>query len=224
MQLNLDKHHFCKLDGIVGIKNHLGKVTNVSLKEHQATGNVEMNISYSDQEGLECFKSISLPFELDLAELKPIEIVLGKTDVFVVEGQGLDIQYELVVNYVADTNKPIEVLPEDEVTEIGVIPEEKVEMKEDQTLNEIKENISEFYEDQLADKLSRRDHVITTKSHEDPIDFLNFFENKKEYYKLKCLEVHNEEELKDIAQKYQVSLEKLYAGYDQKTRRVLFTL
>lgn len=223
MQLNLEKHHFCKLDGIESIKNHLEKVSKTTLSEHHATGTVEINLSYSDKEGLECFKSLSLPFDLDLSELKPIEILLGKTQVFVVEGQGLDITYELIVNYVSDEDKSVEVVPE-EVTEIGVIPEEHIELNPNDNLEEIKENISEFYEDKLADKLQRNDKVIITKSHEEPVDFLSFFDNKKEYYKLKCLEVSNEEDLKKIAEEYQVSLDKLYAGYDRKSRRVLFTI
>lgn len=224
MQLKLEKHHFYKLDGIASIKNHLEKLVEVAVAESKATGHVEFNVSYYDQEGLECFKSFSVPFELDLAELKILEVLLGRTDTFLVEGQGLDIQYELVINYEAAEVKNIDVINDEEVKEIELIPQDSIEIKDDQDLEEIKENISEYYEDKLADNLHREDQVLITKGHPDSIDFLNFLEGQKEYYKLKCLYVENEESLKQIAKDYQVSLDKLLAGYDRAEHKVLFTL
>lgn len=218
MQLNLEKHHFYKLDGISSLKNHLEKLTDVRIDNAKATGNVEINLSYHDQEGGECFKAFAVPFDLDLSELKILEIVLGKTNAFLVEGQGLDIDYELVVNYQAPAEGPEEV-------EIELIPEENITFKDEDDLEEIKENISDYYEDKLAVNLNRNDHVIVTKGREEnALDFLNFFQNDQGYYKLKCLYVESEDALKGIAKEYNVSLEKLLAGYDRKTNQVLFTI
>lgn len=224
MQLKLEKHHFYKLDGIASVKNHLEKLTQVDFSNSKATGNVEINVSYYDQEGLECFKSFAVPFDLDLSELKILEILLGRADAFLVEGQGLDIQYELVINYAVEEEKNIDVIQDEEAKEIELIPQESIEIKDEEDLEEIKENISEYYEDMLADNLNRGDKVMMTKGHTDSVDFLNFFEGQKEYYKLKCLYVENEEGLKQISKEYHVSLEKLMAGYDRTTNKVLFTI
>lgn len=167
MQLKLEKHHFYKLDGIASVKNHLEKLTEVHFSNSKATGNVEINVSYYDQEGLECFKSFAVPFDLDLSELKILEILLGRADAFLVEGQGLDIQYELVINYEALQDKSIELIQDEEVKEIELIPQEHIEIEENGNLEEIKENISEYYEDMLADNLNRGDQVIVTKGHTD---------------------------------------------------------
>lgn len=237
MQLKIDKHYFYKLDGIANLKNHLEKITQFEKKDSKATGNMEINFSYNDQEGLECFKSFAIPFELDLAELKILDVVLGKTEVYIVEGQGLDIHYELIANYLMDGDKNIEIVPveessleenpinESDVQEIEVIPEHEIEVKQEtENLEEIKENISEYYEEKLASNLKRKDEVVVTKGSSNVADFLNFFDEQKQYYKLKCLYVETEAELKQIAEEYKVSLEKLLAGYDRKTKKVLFTI
>lgn len=216
MQLNIEKHNFCKLDGIANIKNHLEKISNVKLDEGKATGRVEINIAYNDFEGLECFKVLDFPFELDLEKLKILEVLLGKTEVYIVEGQGMDIHYELVINYL-----PLE----DKEIEIEIIDEAPIPALEEKSLEEIKEDISEYYEDKLADNLARDDTtVLVTKGHKDPTSFLDFFDSKAGYYKLKCLYVTKEEELNQISKEYNVPLETLIAGYDRETHKVIFSL
>ncbi|HRF70540.1 MAG TPA: hypothetical protein PKV66_03840 [Candidatus Pelethenecus sp.] len=215
MQLNIEKHNFCQLEGIGSIKNHLEKLTNVAIQDAHALGNVELNSSYNDFEGLECFKSLSFPFDLDLSELKILEIQLGKVDVFLIEGQGLDINYELVINYL-----PI-------AEEIKVIEEEQIEIlpdKQEEDLEQIKEDMMEYYADKLASNLSRNDQVITTKTHENVASFLNFFDAKQSFYKLKCLYVEREQDLEVIAKEYNVKLEQLLAGYDKESHKVIFRL
>ncbi|MDE7264397.1 MAG: hypothetical protein K2N64_07030 [Anaeroplasmataceae bacterium] len=218
MQLNIEKNNFCQLDGISNIKNHLEKLSNVVLNESKANGMVEINVSYNDFEGLECFKSLEYPFDLDLDSLKILEVLLGRVDVFLVEGQGLDIQYELIVNYV----------PLEPSEEIKVIEEEDIEIlpkqEESKTLEEIKENMMDYYEDKLASSLNREDQVITTKTHETVESFLNFFDSRQSFYKLKCLYVESEQDLERIAKEYNVKLEKLLAGYDRQSNKVLFSL
>lgn len=223
MQLNIEKNNFCKLEGISNIKNHLEKLNNVVVNESKATGNVEINVSYNDYEGLECFKSLDFPFELDLDSLKILEVLIGHVNVYLVEGQGLDINYELVVNY----------LPLEQAEEIKVIEEKDVEILQEpkpveqapqENLEQLKEDMMEYYEDKLASNLSRGDKVIATKTHESVDSFLNFFDSKQGYYKLKCLYVETEQELETIAKEYNVKLEVLLAGYDRQSHKVLFRI
>lgn len=218
MQLNIEKNNFCQLEGISNIKNHLEKLNDVVINESKAKGMVEINVSYNDFEGLECFKSLEYPFELDLDSLKILEVLLGHVDVFLVEGQGLDIRYELIVNYVLL----------EAVEEVKVIEEKDIEIlpkpEEAKSLEEIKENMMDYYEDKLANSLNREDQVITTKTHETVESFLNFFDSKQSFYKLKCLYVESEQDLELIAKQYNVKLEKLLAGYDKQSNKVLFSL
>ncbi|MDE6584393.1 MAG: hypothetical protein K2K15_03230 [Anaeroplasmataceae bacterium] len=213
MQLNIEKHNFFQLEGINHIKNHLEKLNNVLIHESKATGEIELNISYNDIEGLECFKSVTLPFELDLDSFKILEILVGKVNIYLVEGQGVDVDYELIVNYL---------LKEEPVEEIKVIEEKDIEPMQD--LEQIKEDMKEYYEDKLASNLQRNDKVITTKNHSSVNSFLDFFESKQSYYKLKCLYVETEQDLDVIAKQYQISKEKLLAGYDRESHKVIFSI
>ena len=216
MQLNIEKNNFCQLEGISNIKNHLEKLSNVVVNDSKATGNVEINISYNDYEGLECFKSLDFPFELDLESLKILEVLIGHVNVYLVEGQGLDIQYELIINYL-----PLE----EQVEEIKVIEEKDIEIVEpEKKLDQIKEDMKEFYEEQLASNLNRGDKVIATKTHNSVESFLNFFDSKQNFYKLKCLYVETEQDLERIAKEYNVKLEVLLAGYDRQSHKVLFSI
>lgn len=225
MQLNIEKHNFCQLEGISNIKNHLEKMKEVSIQDSKATGVLEMNISYLDVEGMECFKSMDFPFDLDLDRLKILDVVVGRVDVYLVEGQGLDINYELIINY----------LPVEEAEEIKVIEEKDIEVlnepndapkeeEKEENLAHIKEDMKEFYEDKLASNLNREDKVITTKVHESVDSFLDFFDSKSSYYKLKCLYVEREEDLEAIAKEYNVGLEQLLAGYDRQSHKVIFSI
>ncbi|MDE6660990.1 MAG: hypothetical protein K2J93_04160 [Anaeroplasmataceae bacterium] len=223
MQLNIEKNNFCQLEGISNIKNHLEKLSNVVVNDSKATGNVEINVSYNDFEGLECFKSLDFPFELDLESLKILEVLIGHVNVYLVEGQGLDINYELIINY----------LPVEQVEEISVIGEKDIEISPEEpkvveqpqkSLEKIKEDMKEYYEDKLASNLNRGDKVIATKTHESVESFLNFFDSRQSYYKLKCLYVETEQELETIAKEYNVKLEVLLAGYDRQSHKVIFSI
>lgn len=221
MQINIEKNNFCQLEGISNIKNHLEKLNNVLIQDSKATGNIEINISYNDYEGLECFKSLDFPFELDLDSLKILEVLIGRVHVYLIEGQGLDITYELVVNYLPiEDSKPIDVIEEKDIE----LKEEPQKVEEVNSLEQIKENMKEYYEDKLASNLNRGDKVIATKTHESVESFLNFFDSKQSYYKLKCLYVESEEELEAIAKEYQVKLEQLLAGYDRQSHKVIFSI
>ncbi|MDE5714689.1 MAG: hypothetical protein K2I42_00995 [Anaeroplasmataceae bacterium] len=221
MQLNIEKHDFHKLEGIASIKNHLEKLSNVELNQSKAKGTVEINVSYHDFEGMECFKVLEFSFDLDLDGLKILEVNVAKVNLFVVEGQGLDVTYELIINYqvVEENAKEIELIKEDDI----IVKTEKP-VKED-PIEQIKEDMKEYYEDKLATNLgTKEDRILITKTNMDTDSFLNFFDQKQAFYKLKCLYVEKEEQLEKIAKEYNVKLEKLLAGYDKQSNKVIFSL
>ena len=201
MQLEIEKHNFYKLENVTNLKNFLGKTKDVRIEDSLAKGNVEINISYLDHEGLECFKAIEFEFELDLQELKILEVTMGKINKFLVENQGLDINYQLIINYLEKEDN---------------IVIEKIDI--DSENEKIKEDMQEYYEDQLLNNLSRE--IISTHNN-DETNFLNFFDTAG-YSKIKCIYVDNSLELEKIAEDYNISIDKLKSGYDEANHKVIF--
>mgnify|MGYP003442848233 CR=1 FL=1 len=64
MQLDISKSYFYEVSGIVGIKAHIEKINKLEIDNSLAKGEIELNLSYSDNEGMECFKVINFPFDL----------------------------------------------------------------------------------------------------------------------------------------------------------------
>lgn len=228
MQLEIEKHYFYELSGIQSLKTHLEKISQLEKQDTKATGQIEINLSYTDQSQEECFQSLSFPFELELSELTMLDVQLTKTNLAVVEGQGLEIDCKLCVDYTTPKQDQfIEIDPIEEV-EIKTEPESiPLEETKQEHLEKIKEDISKNYEDKLADSLNERQEntVIATKTHLTEDSFLSFLEdNTSQYFKLKCLYVEKEEDLNEIAKEYQISLSKLLAGYDRQNHKVVFTV
>lgn len=254
MQINIQKHYFYKLDGISTIKTHIDKINKVEIDKTKAIGEIEINVSYTDYDGMECFKVLPFTFDLELEELNIIDVHLAKVNVAVVEGQGVDIEYILVISYFpSEEEKVIEVEPITEniifeqkgtssvepiLLEEFELPltesnteqkpdEEQEKCEKEEDIEKIKEDIAKNYEDKLADSLATRENVqvISTKSHQTTEDFLSFFASEeKHYYVVKCLHVEKEEDLNQISKDYKIPLSKLLAGYDRSNHNVLFSI
>ena len=217
MQLSISKHYFYELKGIIGIKAHIEKLSKLEINETKASGEIELNLSYSDSDGMECFKVLNFPFDFELDELKIIDINLSNVGVCLVESSGVDIEYSLIVNYLVENDKIIEPIFIDE--------EEQVEV-EQLDVKKIKEDISSYYEEKLADQLeSRNNEVIITKSHNTTEDFLSFFDEKISHkYSIITVFVEKEEDLNKISIKYKIPMNDLLKGYDKKESKVMFKL
>ena len=245
MQLDISKNYFYEVSGIVGIKAHIEKINKLEINESYAKGEIEVNLSYSDNEGMECFKVINFPFEIILDELKVIDVILTNVSVTLIEGQGVDINYSLIVNYlVLEEEKVVEVetindvLEEEKVVEVepinDALEEEKVVevepindvLEEEKSLEKIKDDISKDYEEKLLDKLNERnDETIITKTHLSIDNFLDFFDKEcSEKFSLKTLHVEKEEDLNKISKEYNVSMDVLLSGYDRVNHKVMFKI
>ena len=215
MQLDISKNYFYEVSGIVGIKAHIEKINKLEINESYASGEIEVNLSYSDNEGMECFKVINFPFEIILDELKVIDVILTNVSVTLIEGQGVDINYSLIVNYL--------VLEEEKVVEVEPINDC---LEEEKSLEKIKDDISKDYEEKLLDKLNERnDETIITKTHLSIDNFLDFFDKEcSEKFSLKTLHVEKEEDLNKISKEYNVSMDVLLSGYDRVNHKVMFKI
>ena len=230
MQLDISKNYFYEVSGIVGIKAHIEKINKLEINESYAKGEIEVNLSYSDNEGMECFKVINFPFEIILDELKVIDVILTNVSVTLIEGQGVDINYSLIVNYlVLEEEKVVEVetindvLEEEKVVEVEPINDV---LEEEKSLEKIKDDISKDYEEKLLDKLNERnDETIITKTHLSIDNFLDFFDKEcSEKFSLKTLHVEKEEDLNKISKEYNVSMDVLLSGYDRVNHKVMFKI
>lgn len=230
MQLNIEKNNFYKMTNVFSVKSQMSKINELAIDNSFIKGSIDVSLYYYDLDGKENFELISLPFELDLESLDVKEVKLLKTNVFVVEGNGLNIEYELEIEYE---------FYNDDVSEIEIIKDEDIEVEDDnrpveeikdiveeieEDYEQIKEDTKEFYEEILEKNLRDNVEIISTKSNMDSESFLAFFDDNISYYRLKCLYVENESELNEISTKYNIKMEELLAGYDNVTKKVIFKI
>lgn len=238
------KNTFLEIEKINTLKSHVDKLTEKNINGNKASGSLEVDISYKDISGSECFKSLPFPFELELEGLKAEDILLKNVNVYVVEGRGISVDYTLLIQYNTEDFKEVEIIqlePETEEADIPerpqpeqenphILQEEKEENKEateQEEIEKIKEDISKDYENKLADNLSQREEskisVVTTKKKESELDFLRFFsENVAGYYCIKTIYCGSEEMLNAISKEYKVPLDVLLKGYDRQSGKVTF--
>ena len=230
MQLNIEKNNFYKMTNVFSVKSQMSKINELVIDNSFIKGSIDVSLYYYDLDGKENFELISLPFELDLESLDVKEVKLLKTNVFVVEGNGLNIEYELEIEYE---------FYNDDVSEIEIIKDEDIEVEDDnrpvdeikdivedieEDYEQIKEDTKEFYEEILEKNLRDNVEIISTKSNMDSESFLAFFDDNISYYRLKCLYVENESELNEISTKYNIKMDELLAGYDNVTKKVIFKI
>lgn len=218
MITNIEKNSFYKLDNISSIKNHIYTLNDIQVEENVINGSIDLELSYYNLEGSECNIIINLPFTLPCDNKTVDEINLVKINIFLIEGNGLNIEYELEINY---QDKPR--ITKDSNENIGKVDVIDNIENESKSYEEIKESTKEYYEEMLEKNLRENVNIIETKTDNDVEDFLAFFENQTSF-RLKCVHIDNLLELDDIAGKYNVSKEKLLAGYDEQTSKVIFTL
>lgn len=217
MQLKINKEAFFEVEGISILKSHVDKISKNSFDGKCLSGVIDINISYIDTVNDECFKALTLDFEIEMDNIKVNNIKLANTKVFVIESHGINVEYELELDYEAidEANEELEEAFDNEI----VLDENDIE--------KIKENIEKDYENKLLDSLNSRDasnvEIIKTKDKRSENEFLSFFTSKESsYYSLKTIHCPNEDALNEISKKYNISIDELIKGYDRITGRVTF--
>ena len=218
MQLLINKEIFFEVEKISILKSHVDKISTKPFNGKNVTGKIDINISYIDTANDECFKALSIDYDIDIENIIVNDVKLNNTKLFVVDSQGVSIEYELELDYESINNEVIE--------EIVEIDDDSSEMTQDE-IDKIKENINEDYENKLLDSLNSREEpnvsIIKTIDNRSTDDFLSFFNSKESsYYSLKTLFCQTDEELAIISKKYNVSIDDLLKGYDKVSKRVTF--
>lgn len=234
MELLIENGCFIQIEKISSIQSYVHKLKDKSIKNGLAKGIIEIDISYRDNDNHECFKSIPYEISLDVDYIRAIDFNLKKLNAFLIDNQGINIEYQIELSYENDVLRDDDII--DEIIDNGdniieeikeeLIENDKEEILEDKSKEEIekiKEDISKDYENKLAESLQKRENVIiTTKSSKNESDFLRFFDERvSTYFKIKTIECH-EHDLNNISKEYNVPIDELIKGYDKINGRVIF--
>ncbi|MBO5711686.1 MAG: hypothetical protein J6R47_02505 [Acholeplasmatales bacterium] len=220
MQLKINKEAFFDVDKISILKSHVDKISKNAFNGTNLNGVIDINISYIDTSNDECFKALTLDFDIEIENVKVNDIRLTQTKIYVVESHGISVEYELELDYEALDEQTIEVIDDRPI-------EDNADMVTLNEIEKIKEDIHDDYENKLLDSLNSRElpnvAIIKTIDDRSEASFLSFFASKEqEFYSLKTLYCPNEEVLNDISKKYNVSINDLLKGYDRVSQRVTF--
>ena len=194
MNIEIEKSMFLPVEGITSLESSKIKLEDINYSNNKINYTITLDISYKDSLNHECFKILTYNDSLDLSSAN-INIV--KSNIFVVDLSGIEVNYVLMV----------------------------IDDKKDN--NEvIKEEIKADYEDKLISEMKERNtEIIETKSNRNEKEFLNFFDNSlSSYFKIKTIYMVEEKDLDSISKKYNISLEELFKGYDRQNKSVIFKL
>ena len=231
MNLEIQKNKYYEIDGISNILNHISKINNYKIKDGILSISIDIDLSYKDISAKEYFKSITFVCDVSVDDIEILQIDLVKTSLYVIEGNGIDIEYMLNMTFEAkeldeniiEIETPI--IEEIELQEINdnQIELEDINIDEQEIEQETKEEISKKYTDDLQNAINERSSIIKTVSTISEESFINIFDTKN-YYRIKTLECKSNIELDEISKMYNIPYQELIAGYDKENGRVLFKL
>lgn len=225
MQLLIENSTYFDVEKISILKAKTSRIIKDSFNDKK--GLIEINLVYLNNNSEECFKTINIDYEIDVDLFEIIEIKLISLNVFVIESNGVNIDYKLEISYDKFKEPIIEVV--EEPIEVETIIIDKISNTTEDEIEKIKEDISKDYENKLIDTLKRSDNkeikIITTKDKKNELEFINFFNfEDRGYHLIKTLYCPNDEVLNEIAKKYQIEFNVLLRGYDKINKKVTFRL
>lgn len=207
MMMEIEKSTFVPLEGITQLIDSKLLLKNNKKNNNKTEFLLSLDVSYKDSFNHECFKVLELKDEIDFNN---VLLSIVKSNVFVVELAGLEVNYTLGINSIEN---------------------EEVNNKNNEEINNenkeaIKEEIKNEYEKKLTNEMNERNvKIIETKNRGNEFDFLSFFDSSlSNYYKIKTIYNVDEKELNSISKEYNITIEELLKGYDRKNKCVVFKL
>lgn len=218
MNLELDKELFIEIAEVSSILNTVLKINNIDKNYQKCV--LEANVSYKTISNEECFKSTLHEVIIDNDNLDISNIEVVKSNAFVIEGYGVQLNYSLILEY--NENKKIEII--DLSQKIEVVSNEPI-IENTEEYEEIKEEITNEYKEKLTDSLRKEKSIIVTKAKVTDNDFLSFFDSlESDYYSIKTISINSIAELNNISKEYNIPYQELLYGYDEKSRKVVFKI
>ena len=218
MNLELAKELFIEIAEVSSILNTVLKINNIDKNYQKCV--LEANVSYKTISNEECFKSTLHEVIIDNDNLDISNIEVVKSNAFVIEGYGVQLNYSLILEY--NENKKIEIIDLSEKIEVAS-NEPIIENTEE--YEEIKEEITNEYKEKLTDSLRKEKSIIVSKAKVTDNDFLSFFDSlESDYYSIKTISISSIAELNNISKEYNIPYQELLYGYDEKSRKVVFKI
>lgn len=151
MNVTINSNAFTKLEKMVGLSVVGIKVSDYRLQDQELSGNVKIYGEYYTEEeeyeknnGLKEFENL-IPFEIVFSKENPIidEINIENFEYYEVAGRGIESSFDLVVEYEVNDKEEnedeyIEEVKEQLTREIDELLEEKLEVRNDNFLEEVR--------------------------------------------------------------------------------------
>ena len=200
MNLKVDSNAFTKLNGMTGISYVNIENLNNELKEKSLKGNIKISGKYlgdkiEDDNNLNSFENI-IPYEIFFTQdnIKINSIEIKNFEYYEVAGRGIEASFIIDIEYdLVDTreNQEIEKLKEEITIKIDEILNEKLEIVEDN-----------FLEEEIIDRRNTIENVTSISNKNDNNEKLlkNTINNPK--YQIKVIYYKNEDIVKDLCKKH----------------------
>lgn len=225
MKINLYEEKFQEVTDIILIKTYMKRLSEYKINKDNMSGSIFIDLNYYDKNMQENFKTIEIEYAVILKDsIRVEELELNDVSCELVDLKGVNVKYNLVINYENRedsefeelTNKPEEIKEnvknEENIVEIENSINEKTS---EEIINEnIKEGLKKEYDEMLDESLANRENLTISatknESEESFLDFFNKFESKHLSIRKirmdeeKALEVLNERNIdtKDLEKYY----------------------
>lgn len=221
-------------------------VLSYNLKQATLTGDVKISGEYLKEENYEMGFEEIVPFTVVFRNDKiKVNNILIENDKFnTLNNQGVDVSFELVVNYdliedneIDDSNSNIFVevekgnFKDEEIIEVPVEIDEEVQMVYNDEKNNIlieTEKITEEYDKLLSEILNVRHenetkNVTVKKNQINNVNKVSFKNQTTTYDKLSVYYVTKENEIETISKEKRISISDIYKQNSdfEKTRRII---
>lgn len=221
MKINILEERFIDVVDILAVKSYLKRIDDYVVENEELKLCLKIDLTYLDQNMTENFKTLQQPCEVILKNNMHISnVTLVDLELWAVENKGVNIKYNIDIDYELGTNDDIindskdDVLEDNPIVEIENSVEEayldNVELDESQIIqNEYQEMLGKVIEKREDNK------EIIEVIENDENSFINLFNQFKEsYIKITKIAVTDKNEIID---KYSLTEEEFDNNYDRTT-------
>lgn len=211
MELRVNFNSFVKIKDAIRINDICGEILDYQLTTGGVSGKLGINGKYfkDDLEKENTFND-EIPFDIIFTtpEFELIDVDCINLDYDLIDGRGIEVNFDIRVEYNELTNAQEVSLGEEEITDLeenlkdDSIREAEIKIEEDE-LEKIKDEVTTNVSEKLQETLTLKDNLPTEEEKK-----LNNFEEKRS-----CIKVcyyNSDKELENLCLKNDISLEQVF--------------
>lgn len=211
MELRVNFNSFVKIKDAIRINDICGEILDYQLTTDGVSGKLGINGKYfkDDLEKENTFND-EIPFDIIFTtpEFELIDVDCINLDYDLIDGRGIEVNFDIRVEYNELTNALEVSLGEEEITDLeenlkdDSIREVETKIEEDE-LEKIKDEVTTSVSEKLQETLTLKDNLPTKEE-----KVLDNFEEKRS-----CIKVcyyNNDKELEKVCQKNDISLDQVF--------------